>query len=71
MRVVFEEAGDGAWLLLSEVVAKDGGCGELESDELACSCKLCWSKTASGRDVVGSTEKGASFRFFCEDAVLK
>ena len=33
-RVVCEDAGDGAWLLLSEVAVKDGGCGELDGEDL-------------------------------------
>jgi len=56
---------------VSEVAAKEGGCGELDGDGVAWACRPDRFKAASGREVVGSLAKGASFRFFCEEAVAR
>lgn len=70
--MVWEDVGDGAWLLVSE---KEGCSGEVDGDEReAFACKPCWSNRAeggaSGKAPVGDVVKGASFRFFWEEAVV-
>jgi len=65
LRVVCDEAGEGA-------AEKEGGCGELGGDDFTCVRRPSRSKGGSGRGAVGPlfVVKGASFRFFCEEAVV-
>jgi len=39
--MIMEEGGEGAWLLLSDVLVKDGGRGELEGEDAVWAWRPC------------------------------